>query len=312
MKRILVNAFSIQMLSEPATVRFEEIIPEEIPADVISAVGHADTAAVLTNILGFEVPMNRVSVSLDEFTELFVAQLVGGRLPEGSTTLPEGFKFKFFRVTIDKNTGNYNNGSYNSGNGNVGNHNSGSLNTGNNNTGDYNYGDKNTGQYNIGGYNTGSYNIGNHNTGFQNFGSYNTGDSNSGNYNSGNYNVGNFNVGDFNVGDYNVGSFNTETPKMRFFDKETEMTMEEWRKSEAFAILRKIDLRPVEWVWEIEHPDHKTTGGGHLKKTDAGRIYTYKPFLTWWNGLSEKEKEIIKAIPNFDAEKFFKITGIRV
>jgi hypothetical protein len=100
MKKYLTNAFSIQMLSGSATVKFEEIAPEEIPADVMSAVGHADTAAVLSDILGFEVPMNRMSVSLDEFTELFVAQLVGGRLPEGSTTLPEGFSFKFFRVTI--------------------------------------------------------------------------------------------------------------------------------------------------------------------------------------------------------------------
>src|SRR5690606_21396606 len=162
MKKFLVNAFSIQMLLEPATVRFDEIAPEEIPADVVSAVGHADTAAVLTKILGFEVPVNRISVTLDTETELFVAQLIGGRLPEGVTTLPEGFKFKFFRVTIDKNTGYYNNGSYNTGNGNVGNYNSGSLNAGNNNTGDYNYGDKNSGSYNIGSYNTGNYNLGNY------------------------------------------------------------------------------------------------------------------------------------------------------
>src|SRR5690554_73018 len=100
MKKYLTNAFSIQMLPGPTTVRFEEIDVTEVPTDVVSAVGHADTAAVLSDILVFEIPMNRVSVYLDEFTELYVAQLVGGRLPEGSTTLPEGFKFKFFRVTI--------------------------------------------------------------------------------------------------------------------------------------------------------------------------------------------------------------------
>jgi hypothetical protein len=102
-KKFLVNAFSIQMIqgmSDPVLVRFKEIKAKDIPRDVISAVGHADTAAILSDILGFEIPMNRVSVSLDEFTELFVAQLVGGRLPEGSTTLPEGFRFKFFRVTM--------------------------------------------------------------------------------------------------------------------------------------------------------------------------------------------------------------------
>jgi len=100
MKKFLTNAFSIQMLSGPAIVKFEEIALEDIPADVISAVGHADTANVLTNMLGFPVPMNRINVALDENTELYVAQLVGGRLPEGATTLPEGFSFKFYRVTI--------------------------------------------------------------------------------------------------------------------------------------------------------------------------------------------------------------------
>ena len=100
MKKYLVNAFSIQMLKKGGLVRFEEIDTTEVPADVVSAVGHADTAVVLSNMLGFEVPMNRINISLDENTELYVAQLIGGRLPEGSTTLPEGFAFKFYRVTM--------------------------------------------------------------------------------------------------------------------------------------------------------------------------------------------------------------------
>lgn len=101
MKKYLTNAFSIQMLSAPtATIRFEEIDATEVPADVVSAIGHADTANVLTNMLGFPVPMNRVNITIDENTELYVAQLIGGRLPEGATTLPEGFSFKFYKVTI--------------------------------------------------------------------------------------------------------------------------------------------------------------------------------------------------------------------
>lgn len=100
MKKFLTNAFSIQMLGGPATVRFEEITPEDIPSDVVSAIGHADTANVLTNMLGFPVSLNRVNVTLDENTEMYVAQLVGGRLPEGATTLPEGFSFKFYKVTV--------------------------------------------------------------------------------------------------------------------------------------------------------------------------------------------------------------------
>jgi len=100
MKKFLTNAFSIQMLQKGGLVRFDEIAPEDIPADVVSAIGHADTAAVLSDLLGFPVPINRAFVTLDENTELYVAQLVGGRLPEGTTTLPEGFSFKFYRVTV--------------------------------------------------------------------------------------------------------------------------------------------------------------------------------------------------------------------
>lgn len=90
----LLNAFSIQMLSEfPATVTFEEV--ESLPQGLESAVGHADTA----NVLG--VPMRRINVSLHKGETAYVAQLVGGRLPEGSTTLPEGFSFKFLKVSVN-------------------------------------------------------------------------------------------------------------------------------------------------------------------------------------------------------------------
>ena len=51
----------------------------------------------VTNFITIDFILN---VVLDENTELYVAQLVGGRLPEGATTLPEGYSFKFYRVTI--------------------------------------------------------------------------------------------------------------------------------------------------------------------------------------------------------------------
>ena len=88
----LLNAFSLQMIDVPASVNFEEV--ESLPEGLTSAIGHADTAAVLG------VPMNRVNVKLNKGDVAYVAQLTGGRLPEGSTTLPEGFKFKFIKVTI--------------------------------------------------------------------------------------------------------------------------------------------------------------------------------------------------------------------
>lgn len=90
----LLNAFSLQMISEfPSNVKFEEV--EILPEGLTSAIGHADTAAVLG------VEMNRINVTLNKGDVAYIAQLQGGRLPEGSTTLPEGFSFKYIKVTIE-------------------------------------------------------------------------------------------------------------------------------------------------------------------------------------------------------------------
>ena len=93
------NAFSLQMVQNfPASIAVEEISKSEFESlkpTLVSAIGHADTAAVL----GFTP--NRVNVALNKGDSIIVAQLMGGRLPEGSTTLPEGFSFKFLKVTVN-------------------------------------------------------------------------------------------------------------------------------------------------------------------------------------------------------------------
>jgi hypothetical protein len=202
--------------------------------------------------------------------------------------------------------------------------NTGKACTGFGNSGDCNSGHRNSGNYNSGNWNSGNWNSGHCNSGNRNSGDYNSGNCNSGNCNSGNYNSGHRNSGDFNRGDWNsgdwniasnvVGCFNTENQKLRFFDKETDMTFEEWRNSEACLLMNRINFRPTDWIWEVEmseaekaeHPEYKTTGG-YLKIRD----YT-DCCKEWWNGLTEREKQVIKNIPNFDAEKFFIITGIKV
>ena len=82
------------MVQLPAMVIFAEV--DSLPPldTLVSAIGHQDTA----NVLG--VQMNRVNVSLASGDVAYVAQLVGGRLPEGSTTLPDGFMFKFVKETV--------------------------------------------------------------------------------------------------------------------------------------------------------------------------------------------------------------------
>lgn len=89
----LLNSFSLQMINQfPASVEFEEVT--ELPRGLVSAVGHQDTA----NVLG--VDMRRINVVLNKGDVFYVAQLQGGRLPEGSTTLPEGYSFRFLKGTI--------------------------------------------------------------------------------------------------------------------------------------------------------------------------------------------------------------------
>jgi len=88
----LLNAFSLQMLEGDATVRFTEV--SELPEGLTSAIGHKDTAEVLG------VECNRINVTLKKGDVAYVAQLQGGRLPEGCTTLPEGYSFKFVKVEV--------------------------------------------------------------------------------------------------------------------------------------------------------------------------------------------------------------------
>jgi len=102
----LCNSFSLQMLNMEK-MNIVEITPLELEKvkkilskGFISVVGHKDTAVVLSNVLGFNIPFNRISINLTTEDMLIVAQLTNGRLPEGSTTLPEGAKFKFFKVNI--------------------------------------------------------------------------------------------------------------------------------------------------------------------------------------------------------------------
>lgn len=103
-KVYLGNAFALQML-DLSKVQHVTVTPvtadEASKADFVSVIGHADTAAVVSNLLGKEVVANRASISISKGDVLYVAQLTGGRLPEGSTALPEGFKLTFVRVTID-------------------------------------------------------------------------------------------------------------------------------------------------------------------------------------------------------------------
>lgn len=99
-KVYLGNAFSLQMVAPNAICTVLDVAPEDIPKEAISVIGHPDTAAVVSNVLGRDIPYNRQSILLEDGDVLYVAQLMGGRLPEGVTKLPEGFTLSFRRVVV--------------------------------------------------------------------------------------------------------------------------------------------------------------------------------------------------------------------
>ena len=70
----------------------------------------------------------------------------------------------------------------------------------------------------------------------------------------------------------------------------------------------------LEYIWfsdmtdeeKAAHPEAETTGG-YLKVLDNSECA-----VIWWHGLSDRQKAIITAIPNFDKVIFKEITGIDV
>lgn len=82
--KYLGNAFSLQMLVDVrADIQTNLSTKEECLRGTMSVIGHQD----LADYLG--VPMNRVQTKLQEGDILYVAQYVGGRLPEGAKNIPE-------------------------------------------------------------------------------------------------------------------------------------------------------------------------------------------------------------------------------
>ena len=157
-------------------------------------------------------------------------------------------------------------------------------------------------------------NTGKNCTGRCNTGNRNTGNRNTGDWNTGDWNTGNRNTGNWNKSSFNTGCFMTEEQNIMFFNKPSDWTYNDWLRSDARYLLNRIPKNVVEWIYsedmtdeeKAEHPTHETTGG-YLKvldESDCGQL--------WWGSLSDRQKNIIKALPNFDPEIFEQCTGINV
>ena len=108
MKKVtVINAFSLNMIGEdqfPINSMFEVLSVEEVKSLLIesfeSAVGHADTAVLFTNLLGVKIPMTRSTLSLKKGDVMVFGQYRGPRLPEGVSILPEGARIQWIKMTM--------------------------------------------------------------------------------------------------------------------------------------------------------------------------------------------------------------------
>ena len=142
----------------------------------------------------------------------------------------------------------------------------------------------NSGKYNTGYYNTGNCNSGNCNTGYYNSGDRNSGYYNSGYANSGDCNSGSRNSGSYNSGSNNSGYFNSNIPTVvRVFNKECARAI--WYQASKPSFFNKLDI--------------------------VNNSYK-KAWQEAYKGATKEDKDLLQALPNFDAEIFEEITGIKI
>ena len=117
MKLYIANAFSLSMLTKPKVLlHVQEITVDEAQrlikniearsktsqARIISAVGHESTARVLSTLLNYNIPMNRIPIQLETNDILLVFQLMQ-RLPEGAVLTEDELRllqYKLYKVTV--------------------------------------------------------------------------------------------------------------------------------------------------------------------------------------------------------------------
>ena len=105
----LTNAFSMNMFELQDSLSFR-ITRVEYPLDIlmkeqfVSAIGHQDLANILTDMWELDIPYNRISLKLSTGDTCLIAQYVGPRLEEGTTTLPDGATIQFAIVEFTEGT----------------------------------------------------------------------------------------------------------------------------------------------------------------------------------------------------------------
>jgi hypothetical protein len=107
MKNLISNAFSLNMLNALTTTVHVMAVDDDRLQSLLenwhweSVVGHADTAAIMSDILKRKVEFNRATITLDHGDMMLVGQYSGPRLEEGTKTLPEGTEIRWYLVSVE-------------------------------------------------------------------------------------------------------------------------------------------------------------------------------------------------------------------
>ena len=151
---------------------------------------------------------------------------------------------------------------------------------------------------NTGNWSTGNCSTGNRSTGNRSTGSCSTGSCSTGSRSTGNFSTGDRSTGDWSTSNYSSGHFSTvDFSGFGCFDKPC--TLAEWRNlDKPYCLYFKL----TEW-----REDESLPAGGKLIVHDYKKAFTAS-----MEKASKEEIEMIKALPNFDAKKFYEISGFMI
>ena len=216
-----------------------------------------------------------------------------------------GYGSAGYRSTGDRSTGNFSTGNRSTGNDSTGNFSTGYGSTGYRSTGNFS-----TGNFSTGNQSTGYRSTGNRSTGIRSTGYGSTGYGSTGNQSTGYWSTGDWSTGDWSISSYSTGHFSTEDyAGFGAFNKPC--TPDEWDNAYKPDWLY---FNLAEWVATDEMSDQEKEDNPSYKTTDGYlKVYGYQEaFKKSYNEATREEQHKIKELPNFDADVFFEISGIRI
>ncbi len=169
------------------------------------------------------------------------------------------------------------------------------TNTGNWSTGNYSTGDRSTGDCSTGDCSTGYRSTGNRSTGDWSTGYWSTGNRSTGDWSTSNYSTGHFST----IDDTGFSAFN----KLCNRDQWAQADIPSWLYFNLTEWVDKEDMTDLE---KQDHPTYETTGG-YLKKYEYQEAWKKS-----YDNATREEQLKIKSLPNFDAEVFYEISGIKI